>query len=217
MVIAVAAGLAMGAAFGGGALAGEAWAGDAQLVQAGDAPPGRLTSASLRDMPAGFPIEVRTFDDTEINLEILALLSEALEKNGYVVADQAPLELSFDSQILRRDSPDPAPSLGSAGVSTEFETGNTGSESGVDVFVNVWSTTKDSVLGGRQKRESTNKIPRFHINAVLRYRDTGQVVWQADAVFEMRIRDESRIIRSMVGPLAASLGQSVRNEFFEIR
>jgi len=188
-----------------------------QSAQSETGAPGRVNSVSYKSMPEGFPILVSTYDNTEINVEILDQMTQALQQRGYLVAEDAPLELAFESQTLGVGVADPAPSLGSISGGTGHITGNEGSAMGVEATINLWSSSKDSVLGGRKQSDLATKPTRFHINATLRYRDTGQVVWQGDALCEVVTRDQSRLVRAMVGPLVDSLGETVEAEPFTVQ
>src|SRR3546814_2948911 len=65
--------------------------------------------------------------------------------------------LLFESEVVPADMAPPPPSLGSARLDG----------GGAEVNVNVWSSSQDSVLGGRQEsNEAGTNV--FHINAVLR-------------------------------------------------
>lgn len=196
----------------------EAAAPVAQAAQAGGTGQGNLTSTAYHELPGGFPIEVRTFDDSEINLDIRSRLIDALGRSGYLVEPGAPLELSFESAVIQGAAADSSrSSLGRVETSTNASTGNQGSSIGVDVQVNVWSSTKDSVLGGRQSAVSRGKHARFHINAILRDRENGRVLWQADAIGDLITSDEARVARAMIEPLIEAFGQSVANQSFELR
>ena len=54
------------------------------------------------------------------------------------------------------------------------------------------------------------------MNAVLRDRESGRVLWQADAFCEMLTTDTGRIAASMVAPLVRNLGRSAEREAFDI-
>ena len=187
-----------------------------QIVQTSGAP-GSVSSVLFHDLPEGLPIEVATFDDTDTNLEIQARFAEELEKSGYLIAEDAPLELSFTSEVVQGDLRKRSGSLGRIGASNEQDRGTRGSDSGVDVEVNVWSSTQDSVLGGRQSASGSGRHAKMHINALLRDRGSGQVLWQGDAFSDLVMADERRLARAMVRPLVDAIGRSVKNEPFQVR
>ncbi len=90
-------------------------------------------------------------------------------------------------------------------------------DAGVQLDLNIWSSSQDSLLGGRQKAGApSRKINLFHMNVVLGDRESGKTLWQGDAYCEMRTADPARIAGSMVAPLVASLGRSVKARPFDI-
>ncbi|MGF1609767.1 MAG: hypothetical protein ACFCUQ_10250 [Kiloniellales bacterium] len=189
-----------------------AWSEAVQFAQAGQ---GRVSSVLFHDLPPGFPVEVISFDDTEADLEIRGRFEEELQKAGHLVAGGAPLELSFTAEVMQGDLATRQPSLGRIGGGSEHDKGNRGSDTGVDVELNVWSSTQDSVLGGRQSRGGGGGA-RYHMTAQLRDRESGRVLWQGDAYCEMQGSDRLRLARSMVRPLVGAYGRSVKDEPFTI-
>lgn len=190
--------------------------GSDRIAQASGAP-GSVSSVLFHDLPEGLAIEVATFDDTDTNLAVRARFVEELEKSGYVIADGAPLELSFTSEVIQGDLRQRSGSLGRIGASTEADRGTRGSDVGVDLELNVWSSTKDSVLGGIQPQTGGGRHAQMHINALLRDRGSGQVLWQGDAFSDMVMSDERRLAGAMVKPLVGAFGRSVKNEPFQVR
>ena len=188
-----------------------------QLAQGAGGAPGNLNSQAIGKLPEGLPMEIVVFDDSEANLEIRDSLAEALSREGYLLAEEAPLELTFESQILEPGVQASAPSLGQIRSSNEADVGNRGSARGVEAEVNVWSSTKDSLLGGRQDTAASSSHSRLHINLRLRDRDRGKVIWQGDAVCEMLTSDRGRLLRAMAEPLAAALGKTLAGVPFDIR
>ena len=191
---------------------------DPQLVAQGQGgAPGSVTSQAIARVPEGFPLEIVVFDDTPDNLQIRDSLSDALDRGGYLQAEQAPLELTFESEVLEPGKAPRAPSLGTVRSSNETEVGNRGSARGVEAEVNVWSSTKDSLLGGRQGGPTLSSHPRYRLGLQLRDRDSGKVIWQGEAICEMLTGDRARLLRSMARPLVAALGKTVAGEPFNIR
>jgi hypothetical protein len=186
----------------------------AQVAQGGGAA-GSVSSTLFHRLPEGFPVEVIGFDDSELNVGIRERFIEELSKAGYLTAEDAPLELSFETEVITGSLPSAKPSLGRIGASSEAEAGDRGSRTGVDVEINVWSNTQDSVLGGR-KPESGGSETLYRLTAQLRDRDTGRVLWQGEAVCEMTTADRGRLARAMVPPLVGTYGQSVKGHAFRL-
>ncbi len=113
-----------------------------------------------------------------------------------------------------------SPSCPGAGVWSRAEA-NLGrfeaNDAGAQVNLNIWSSSRDSLFGGRQKAGApSRKVNLLHMNVVLRDRETGKTLWQGDAYCEILTADQTRIAGSMVAPLTASLGRSVTGQPFDI-
>lgn len=175
-----------------------------QGVDAEAAAPGMVTARTFAAPPPAFTVSVAPYDDSDLNLTLKADFEAALTARWQAVLREeaaAAYLLLFESEVVPANLAPPPPSLGSARVSGE----------GAEVSVNVWSTSRDSVLGGRQQApEGGNNV--FHINAVLRDRATGEVAWQGDAYYALREPEPARVARALVPPLVDRIGRSVVRE-----
>jgi hypothetical protein len=179
-----------------------------QFVQlAPNGAPGVVNSLALGELPDGQPIAVTPFADDELSLSVKTRFEEALRAAGRPVAESALLTLSFESKIIEGRFTQAEANMG------RFEA----DDEGVALNLNIWSSSRDSLLGGRQKADgSSRKVNLMHMNAVLRDRESGKILWQGDAYCEMLTADQARIAGSMVAPLTASLGRSVTGQPFDI-
>jgi hypothetical protein len=169
--------------------------------------PGIVNSVNLGPVDPEAPITVRPLDDSRESLEIKRRFDGALRQAGYAVSDYvAATELSFETEVIEGRFSGDGRNFG------RFE-GN--SDRGINLQLNLWSNAKDSVLGGRQKKVD-RQANVYHMNAVLRNRETGKTLWQGDAFCEMLTPDIERIAASMIPPLVRSLGRSVEGETFNI-
>jgi hypothetical protein len=195
-------------AAGGAAAAGAAVKG-AQLAQLGpNGAPGIINSVDFRPVDPLAEITVRPLDDGKESLEIKRRFDGALQQSGYKVSDYtADTELSFETAVIEGRFSDGGRNMG------RFEGS---SDRGVNFRLNLWSSTEDSVLGGRQKRDG-RQANVFHMNAVLRDRSSGAILWQADAFCEMLTPDTGRIAASVIPPLVESIGQTVKGRPFDIQ
>lgn len=169
--------------------------------------PGIVTTVALGAIPDGQPIAVTPFADDDLSLSIKARFEAALRAAGRPVSDSAPLTLSFDTKVIEGRFTRAEANMG------RFEA----NDDGMQLNLNIWSSSQDSLLGGRQKAGApSRKVNLFHMNVVLRDRETGKTLWQGDAYCEMLAADRARIAGSMVAPLTASLGRSVTGQPFDI-
>ncbi len=179
-----------------------------QLAQlAANGAPGIVTTVALGELPAGQPVAVTPFADDDLSLSVKARFEAALRAAGWSVSDSAALTLSFDTEMIEGRFTQAEANLG------RFEA----SDQGVQLNLNIWSSSQDSLLGGRQKAGApAREVNLFHMNVVLRDRESGKTLWQGDAYSEMLIADQARIAGSMVAPLTANLGRSVKAQPFDI-
>jgi hypothetical protein len=166
--------------------------------------PGMVTAQTFRAPPAGFSVAVAPYDDSELNLKLKADFEAALAQRWQARMAEEPAAaflLLFESEVVPANLAPAPPSLGSARLS----------DGGAEVNVNVWSSSQDSVLGGRQEGPEAGANV-FHINAVLRDRASGEVVWQGDGYYVLREPETERVARALVPPLVERIGQSVVRE-----
>jgi hypothetical protein len=179
-----------------------------QLAQlAPNGAPGIVNAVALAQVAPDRPVAVTPFDDDDLSLAVKARFEDELRRTGRPVSESAPLTLSFETRVIEGRFSRTEGNMG------RFE-GGTG---GLRLDLNIWSTTRDSLLGGARTGESESRqVNLLHMNAVLRDRGTGRTLWQGDAYCEMLTTDTLRIAASMVGPLVANLGQSARQWPFDI-
>lgn len=202
------AGALMLVALGPGALGAGGGVPVLQVAQlAANGAPGIVTTVALGVIPDGQPIAVTPFADDELSLSIKARFEAALRAAGRPVSDSAPLTLSFDTKVIEGRFTRAEANMG------RFEA----NDDGMQLNLNIWSSSQDSLLGGRQKAGGPSRqVNLFHMNVVLRDRETGKTLWQGDAYSEMLTADRARLAGSMVAPLTASLGRSVTGQPFDI-
>jgi hypothetical protein len=200
---ALAAGMALLVFFPGASLAQQP-ARDAAALQA----PGMVTARAFR-MPAdGFTVFVSPYDDSDLHLTLKADIESRLAASGRAhLAEEkaAGYLLFFDSAVVPAEQAPQRPSLGSVRAD----------QGGAEVNVNVWSSTQDSVLGGRQTAQEVGSSV-FHMHATLRDRASGEVVWQGDAYYVLGEPETERVARALVAPLVERMGESVVREAIEI-
>lgn len=170
---------------------------------------GLLTTQLFKETPAQPAISVSPYDDSDLNLTLKADFEAEIvgqERGRVERAGAADYLLLFESEVMPAEAVPQGPSLGSAEVTDE----------GVDVNVNVWSSEKDSILGGRQESAEVDSSV-FHINAVLRERASSTVAWQGDAYYRLTGPATESVARAMIAPLVRKLGQAGVREAFEIR
>ncbi len=177
-----------------------------QIAQSDALARGEVDSRSYHPVPEGLAFDVLPYDDTDLNLSIKQRFVTELTEGERGFADGAPLQLLFESGMLQGSIAESGPSLGSFKVK----------DGGVRAEINIWSSSKDSLMGGRQTGDGSRSASVFHINVTLRDLRDGRTLWQGDAYCEAAVGREARIAESMVGPLIQALGTTVQNEPFVV-
>ena len=196
--------LAVGALSGGtSAVAGE---GARQLARATDQLPGRLNCIAYYALPQSPAIEVALFDDSDENLAIQRSFQDALRDAGFAASQGPALELAFTMEVIDKGFTSAVPNLGRLDGS---------SDSGIDLNVNIWSNLRDSMFGGRKTRAGRGSN-QLHVNAVVRDRRSGRLLWQGDAFAALHTADRLALVRAMIAPLVQNLGRTVKNQAIQI-
>lgn len=173
-------------------------------AQAGAAGQGQIQSVSYREVPERLALSLVLYDNSDLDLEIRDRMQAALESVKHRVEPAALFELELVHEFSTSTYREREPSLG--------EMHSKGND--VELNMNVWSTTQDSILGGRQEQEHRSSESRFVVRAVLREKSGGDVVWDGQAVVKCDREQAGRYVPPMVAALARSLGQTVRHGSF---
>lgn len=168
---------------------------------------GRLRATSYREVPERLQVVVTLYDDSDLNLAIRDRMIESLAAAGHTVDGDAAFELAVTSEMHAAAFREREPSLGEL----------SGTDSDVQMQLNIWSSSRDSVLGGRQAPGPHREASRFEIRTTLRERTLGQVVWEGRASVETEREGASRRVPAMVSALVSHVGQTVRDGRFPLR
>ena len=82
--------------------------------------------------------------------------------------------------------------------------------------MNIWSSSQDSILGGRHSDRDRRTFSSFEIEATLRERSLGEVVWEGRAIVETERGQVDPYVPRMVESLVQSLGRTVRDGTFPL-
>lgn len=176
-----------------------AWA---QILSGGQ---GAVRAVAYQEVPERLTLTVTLFDDSNLNLRIRDQMIASLERAEHELGDDPPFELELSSELRSgRFVTGSGPSLGSLSASA----------SDARVEMNIWSSSRDSILGGRHSDREQRSFTSFEIEATLRERGAGEVVWQGHAVVEAERGLPDPYVDPMVEALVESLGRSVRDGTF---
>ncbi len=168
------------------------------LAQAG--PEGRFAAAALAEYRTDATLRIELLDDKDLNLRLLADLEKELAAVGREVTGTGDYELSFETREITDLAGEAT--LGSLNVDTLR---------GVDLRLNLWSTTEDSLLVRRRRARSPDPLLRLDIT-VRDTTDGGRVVWFGRSEVQTRSSDQYRFFRQMLQAMVDNIGDNVEEE-----
>ena len=132
-------------------------------------------------------------------------LRKALAKAGHAVSEAGPIDLYYtitEAPVAIRRS---GPSLGTLEVDT------TRSGQRALLLLNVWSTRKDSILGGRKSKSgsqfSTYLFMAFEVND----KESGRCLWRGEGGTELA--GDPKVLTALITETVMDhLGQAVDNK-----
>ena len=186
--------------------AADAAAADAAAAAA-DAAPGRLAAYYCGTMPSTPTVEVIVLDNADVNLRIKDAFVAGLRRSGVVVQDGAghtlTLEVAADREFEK---------TGERDALIELRVGQPdrqrGEQGDVNLRGSVWSSTNDSLVGGRVKGPKALAVNRVRLTASLNSRVDGHCLWQGEAIHELGERELEPV--ALVPALVGAFGKSVK-------
>lgn len=173
----------------------------AQPASTGEA---RMGAVALEPVTKDVAFKVELADNAEIDLRLEGELRDLLVARGWTSSKGAAWTLTLTTTEVTGDTP--GSSLGEVRVDNDI----------VRMRMNLWSSTRDSVLGGRTGAEPAT-LERL-LRLELELRDAAdKVAWSGRAETTARGTDPYRIYRQMLPRLVDRLGQTAEAEAFPIR
>ena len=123
-------------------------------------------------VPPGKAFTVKPYQGDDLSVETANAFTEGLRGRSYRVVPSGRYEITLHSRFEEGRYEDAQANLGSVKV---------GNRGGTGFNLNVWSTTKDSLLTGRQSSTGVKEAPQLRIRATLRDMTTGRVQWRGEA------------------------------------
>jgi hypothetical protein len=188
----------------------------AGLAMAQESPTGVLNAVSFKPLPAGAPILVRPFDDTDENLVIKKDIEAALTARGYTLGtDPKGIVLSFES----RSQPGYWTSTsqrkfielqGTAGTGTRAEKNTRG-------IVNLYDSQKGAVLNKGSQSVVTPAATLYRLDVTIDDKTDGKSLWRAWAVANLAEANEVTLAKAMVPAIVDSIGKGAKEQTFKLR
>lgn len=187
------------------AVSGLRWAPLLLLLVAGKAPAAEAIVAALACEPLErrAAVKLTPADDTPLYDSIQPRVLRALDKAGHPVQDGAPLELYYSAVESAVEVRGEGLDLGRIYVRTVNR------EARAQLLVNVWSTSKDSILGGRKTTSGVSVASYLIMSLELNRQDNGRCVWRGEGAVELEGVTAEQVAPALAAAIAARLGQTV--------
>jgi len=167
---------------------------------------GQLQAVSYSEVPDPLSLTVIVFDDSSFDLRIRDQMIAALERSEHSLEADSLFELELTTESQTGGFVATGPSLGRLSSNTDDTT----------FEMNIWSSTQDSILGGRHSDRGLYTASSFAIRATLRERSLGPVVWEGRAIVGVERNEAEPYVPSMVESLVRSLGRTERDGIFPV-
>lgn len=156
-----------------------------------------LSTTSYESLPADAAFRIETPSDDVRSRHVADLVEDALRARGYAVEEAAPLVMAIEVPGGWDDGGEP--DLGMFEVGTQH---------GLELRLNIWSSSEDSLLRPRSRERVAP--PPHRIRLSLHDRQAGRYLWHGEAEAEADFRGFLTISREMVPVLVDALGETVQ-------
>ncbi len=156
-------------------------------------------------IPQGASVRLSPADDADLYRSVERPLRDALAKAGHAVSEAGPVDLYYtitEAPVAIRRS---GPSLGTLEVDT------TRSGQRALLLLNVWSTRKDSILGGRKSKSGSQFSTYLFMSFEVNDKQSGRCIWRGEGGTELTGDPKALTVR-VTGAVMDHLGQAVDNK-----
>lgn len=153
-------------------------------------------------VPKGADVQLSPADDADLYQSVDRPLREALAKAGHAISKAGPVDLYYtitEAPVAIRRS---GPSLGTL----EVDTTRRGQRA--LLLLNVWSTRKDSILGGRKSKSGSQYSTYLFMSFEVNDKKSGKCLWRGEGGTEL-VGDRKVLISLITETVLDHLGQAV--------
>ena len=160
-----------------------------------------VSTTACGAIPPDSVVAVIPADDSPLNMEIAGRLAETLHGTGYRTGRTGPLELRYHAAEQGQPPTTRERSLGRLD----------GSGGGVSLNLNIWSNTKDSVIGGRRAQQRAGNALHLVVEMELDRVADRDCIWRGEAAASLvgwqRGELAKRLVEILVGEIGGDTGQ----------
>lgn len=168
-----------------------------------------LNAVSYFDLPKNEPVMVEIYDDAKENVILKNRFEDELREQGYTISQDARLILSFETR-------DTSGKWSGGGPNRLIEMRNSQNHTGKDapeVVVSIYDNQRGGVFNPKRDPGITQVAPsEFRIDASIEDRTNGRRLWQGWTITASVGAEDTSIHQSMVKPIIANIGNTVRDQ-----
>ncbi len=174
---------------------------------------GLMNAIAFRPLPPDKVINIRSLDDSEDNLVLVAQFERELRARGYRVSKDAALILTFEVR-----SEVGAWSAGDRRSIIELEGhGGVDEDEVVKARLNIFDSGRGGLLNAGPGGGTTiTTASQYRLDATIDDRRDGHRLWQAWAVADLRQSDGPTLTKAMVPVMVRNLGSTVKRQPFKL-
>jgi hypothetical protein len=173
---------------------------------------GLMNSVSFHKIPANAQLQVQPLDNSDSNIALQRDFESALRAQGYKIAANAPLILTFET----RDEIGAWSTTDRRHVfSFEAKGGREGGEDAKARF-NVFDSQSGGLMNKGHGGTSIATPSSYRIDVTVEDRSTGKRLWQGWSIAKLGAGDGLSLTRKMVPPLVKGVGKTIRQKPFEV-
>ncbi len=175
---------------------------------------GLMNAIAYLDLSKKESIAVKPLDNSDDNMVLLAVFEKALSDNGYTVAADAPLIMTFDTR-------DMVGAWSTNRQSTMLELQNNRDRKGSQtpkVLLNIYNSSRGGVFNKGKDKSGTRIVTpsQYRLDVSIDNKNDGKRLWQAWAVANKGHRGSLYLAKSMIPVIVDSLGRTVKKMPFDL-
>lgn len=174
-----------------------------------------ITAFACGDLPKRPSVQVISTDDSNDALALRKHLIATLRTRGILVDPKARLRLTVE--VTRKVDATPARKPDLVELSRRDQEPVAGGPGGgyeTRVEVNIWSSRKDSLIGGRTSGKTGRVAEQLRMEITINDTGTGACLWKGTAFHDLAGRDLWREAKRVAGPLVRKIGEQAAHEPF---
>ena len=154
----------------------------------------------------GATARISPADDSALYIKVGERVAQAMTAAGHAVQESGAIDVYFTVAEAPVEFRESGPNLGT------FSVGNPTDAPRALVLLNVWSSRKDSILGGR-KSKSGSRFSNYLLMAIeVNTRETGKCIWRGEGAIPLSGANADRVATRLADAIMRYLGKSADQE-----